>query len=72
MPPTSLYGHDAPNENSLSYRGAVLHNGTVAVPGGVPKAISQHVPVDWKYRVAPSDRRLSRRPADRPGCDRRH
>ena len=29
----------------------MLHNGTVAVPAGVPKQISQHVPVQWKYRV---------------------
>jgi len=51
MAPTSLYGEDAPNENSLSYRGPILHNGKVAVPAGVPKEISQHVPVMWKYRV---------------------
>jgi uncharacterized protein (DUF362 family) len=51
MAPTSLYGQDAPNENSLSNRGAVLHNGTVAVPAGVPKEIAKHVPVVWKYRV---------------------
>jgi len=51
MAPTSLYGHDAPNENSLSYRGPILHNGKVAVPAGVPKEIGQHVPVLWKYRV---------------------
>ena len=49
--PTSLYGGDAPNENSLSYRGAVLHNGSLAVPAGVPKEIGRHVPVLWKYRV---------------------
>ena len=51
MPPTSLYGHDAPNENSLSYRGPMLHNGKVAVPAGVPAEIGEHVPVEWKYRV---------------------
>jgi uncharacterized protein (DUF362 family) len=51
MTPTSLYGQDAPNENSLGYRGAVLHNGKVAVPAGVAKEIAQHVPALWKYRV---------------------
>jgi uncharacterized protein (DUF362 family) len=51
MAPTALYGGDAPNENSLSYRGAILHNGKRPVPAGVPKEISQYVPVDWKYRV---------------------
>lgn len=51
MTPTSLYGEDAPNENSLSYRGPVLHNGRVAVPAGVPKEIGERVPVLWKYRV---------------------
>lgn len=51
MPPTSLYGADAPNENSLSYRGPVLHNGKVAIPSGVPQEIGEHVPVAWRYRV---------------------
>ena len=49
--PTSLYGHDAPNEASLSYRGPMLHNGQRAVPAGVPAEIKQYVPVEWKYRV---------------------
>ncbi len=51
MAPTSLYGHDAPNENSLSYRGVILHNGKRAVPAGVPKEIGRQVPVLWKHRV---------------------
>ncbi len=51
MPPTSLYGHDAPNEESLSYRGPMLHNGKKAVPAGVPAEIKEYVPVEWKYRV---------------------
>jgi uncharacterized protein (DUF362 family) len=51
MPPTSLYGHDAPNEKSLSYRGPMLHNGKVAVPAGVPREVAGHVPVAWRYRV---------------------
>ncbi|MGA2253180.1 MAG: DUF362 domain-containing protein [Thermoguttaceae bacterium] len=51
MTPTSLYGDNAPNEDSLSNRGSVLHNGMAAVAAGVPKEISQHVPVVWNYRV---------------------
>ena len=51
MPPTSLYGHDAPNEESLSYRGPMLHNGKKAVPAGVPAEIKEYVPVEWRYRV---------------------
>src|SRR5208283_2409657 len=51
MAPTSLYGEDPPNENSLSNRGSVLHNGNAPVPAGVPKEISQHIPASWKYRV---------------------
>lgn len=49
--PTSLYGHDAPNEASLSYRGPMLHNGSRGVPAGVPAEIKQYVPVQWRYRV---------------------
>ncbi len=51
MTPSALYGEDAPNENSLSNRGAILHNGKIAVPAGVPKQIGEPVPVLWKYRV---------------------
>jgi uncharacterized protein (DUF362 family) len=51
MPPTSLYGHDAPNEESLSYRGPMLHNGKRAVPSGVPAEVKENVPVEWRYRV---------------------
>lgn len=51
MPPTSLYGGDAPNEESLSYRGPVLHNGTRAVPLGVPQPVSKIAENDWKRRV---------------------
>ncbi len=40
MTPTSLYGADGPNENSLSNRGLVLHNGKKAVPNGVPREIA--------------------------------
>jgi uncharacterized protein (DUF362 family) len=53
--PTSLYGADAPNEKSLSYRGPVLHNGAVKVPAGVPAEIPGKLAADknnWKSRVA--------------------
>jgi uncharacterized protein (DUF362 family) len=49
--PVSLYGNDAPNENSESYRANMLHNGKIPVPAGVPKEISENVPKLWKYRV---------------------
>jgi len=51
MAPTSLYGEGSPNEDSLSNRGAVLHNGTEPVPAGVPKQVAELVPLSWKYRV---------------------
>lgn len=52
MPPTSLYGQDAYNEKSLSYRGAVLHNGSKLVPDGVPGDKRKELPENnWKYRV---------------------
>jgi uncharacterized protein (DUF362 family) len=52
MPPTSLYGADAHNENSLSYRGPVLHNGTKLVPEGVPGDKREQLPQqNWKCRV---------------------
>jgi uncharacterized protein (DUF362 family) len=49
--PTSLYGEDAPNEKSLSYRGPMLHNGTRDVPAGVPRALEQLPEKDWRRRV---------------------
>lgn len=49
--PTSLYGGDAPNEKSLSYRGPVLHNGERDVPAGVPAAVGKLAVKDWKRRV---------------------
>jgi len=33
--PTALYGDDAPNEKTVSSRGAILHSGLRAVPSGV-------------------------------------
>ncbi len=49
--PVSLYGNDAPNENSESYRADMLHNAKIAVPAGVPKEVAGYVPNSWKYRV---------------------
>lgn len=49
--PTSLYGDDGPNENCLTARGAVLHNGTKAAPLGVPAETDHKLPANWKYRV---------------------
>jgi uncharacterized protein (DUF362 family) len=49
--PTSLYGDDGPNENSLSARGDVLHNGKRAVPAGVPGEVAHNLPAHWRYRV---------------------
>ena len=47
--PTSLYGGDAPNENTTDYRGPILHNGARAVPAGVPA--EKEVVKEWKKRV---------------------
>jgi uncharacterized protein (DUF362 family) len=49
--PTSLYGSDAPNENSLTARGDVLHNGKKQVPSGVPAEVDHKLPAQWKHRV---------------------
>jgi hypothetical protein len=35
MAPTSLYGNDAPNENTVENRGDNLHHGTRTAPAGV-------------------------------------
>ena len=51
MPPTSLYGGDAPNEESTNFRGPVLHTGTKAVPEGVPAEVDPQPPKDWRLRV---------------------
>jgi uncharacterized protein (DUF362 family) len=50
--PTSLYGNDAPNENSLTNRGDILHNGKAQVPAGVPAEVDHRVPGHGKYRCA--------------------
>ncbi len=50
--PTSLYGGDAPNENTTDYRGAMLHNGKRAVPAGVPAELAIKLRENtWKCRV---------------------
>jgi len=52
MPPTALYGGDAPNENTTHYRGDILHFGRRKVPAGVPAPHDQDVAVnDWARRV---------------------
>ena len=49
--PTALYGDDAPNEDTVKARGALLHMGQRAVPEGVPGEIDCGAPRDWRYRV---------------------
>ena len=47
--PTALYGHDAPNEETVSAR-TTFHNGG-RVPDGVPKEIDHGHPAHWSVRV---------------------
>lgn len=49
--PTSLYGNDGPNEKTLSNRGKVFHEGSRAVPAGVPAELDAKSPRGWSYRV---------------------
>ena len=49
--PCSLYGNDAPNENSLIHRTAMFHSGRKKVPDGVPAEIENDTPRDARYRV---------------------
>lgn len=51
--PTSLYANDAPNENTTSYRGDILHNEKRRVPAGVPDQRGDVVLRDkgWRCRV---------------------
>lgn len=52
MAPTSLYGGDAPNEDTTNYRGDILHLGKKTVPAGVPGEVQHAVAVgDWGKRV---------------------
>jgi uncharacterized protein (DUF362 family) len=50
--PLSLYGGDAPNENSVNYRGPILHFGQKKVPAGVPGELDHGIKVgDFLRRV---------------------
>ncbi len=49
--PTSLYGGDAPNERTTQNRGAILHDGSRAVPSGVPVERYADTPRVGYYRV---------------------
>lgn len=60
--PTALYGGDAPNENTVDFRGPVLHDGSKKVPAGVPAEL------DHGVAVKDSDRRVPRVTADLVGC----
>lgn len=48
--PTSLYGSNPPNEQSLSARMG-LHDGKTRVPAGVPAELDHGLPADPFYRV---------------------
>ncbi|MCS7237720.1 MAG: DUF362 domain-containing protein [Thermoguttaceae bacterium] len=49
--PTALYGDDAPNEDSLRARVAILHMARRKVPEGVPAEVGPEVPTDPLVRV---------------------
>lgn len=49
--PTSLYGDDAPNEDSVKARVNALHLGRHAMPDGVPGEIDRGIPRQWQFRV---------------------
>ncbi len=51
MAPTSLYGNDAPNEDTISNRGAILHKGDKEVPAGVPAELDHGLTDAWSSRV---------------------
>lgn len=51
IPPSSLYGNDAPNEDSTSNRMAILHHGKRTVPSGVPAEVDHKLPADARWRV---------------------
>lgn len=60
--PISLYGGDAPNEDSIHYRGPIIHFGEKKPPAGVPGELEHGVAVgDWSKRVP-------RATADMVGC----
>ncbi len=49
--PTALYGDDAPNEDSLRARVAILHLAKRKVPEGVPAEVGPEIPTDPLERV---------------------
>ncbi len=49
--PTALYGDDAPNEDSLRARVAILHLAKRKVPEGVPPEVGTEIPTDPLLRV---------------------
>lgn len=49
--PTALYGDDAPNEDSLQARVAILHLARRKVPEGVPAEVGAEIPTDQLLRV---------------------
>jgi uncharacterized protein (DUF362 family) len=49
--PTALYGDDAPNEDSLRARVAILHEARRKVPEGVPAEVGEEIPTDPLQRV---------------------
>jgi uncharacterized protein (DUF362 family) len=49
--PTALYGDDAPNEDSLHARVAILHVAKRKVPEGVPAEVGPEIPTDPLERV---------------------
>ena len=49
--PTALYGDDAPNEDSLRARVAILHLAKRKVPDGVPAEVGPEIPTDPLERV---------------------
>jgi len=54
MPPMSLYGTEAPNEDTLTARMEIFHYREKAVPAGVPAEVSLSLPAGrpaWQYRV---------------------
>ena len=49
--PCSLYGNDAPNENSLVHRTSMFHSGRKKVPAGVPAELGHGLPGEATIRV---------------------
>ena len=49
--PCSLYGNDAPNENSLVHRTSMFHSGRKSAPDGVPAELDHGLPGEAKVRV---------------------